>query len=205
MKLYYANSVCSLAIRITIHELSIKCDYESVNLKAKQTETGCDFLKINPKGSVPVLLLDDHAYLTENAVILQYLIDTYNANNLLPPLGDFKRYRVLEWLNFVSTDLHRYCAPLFWSKIPKETKENLFAPIFYAKLLIAEQQLKENKFLMGDQFTIGDCYLFVIIVWMKKLKIDMRSWPNLSRYFFEMRQRNSVRLSLEEEKLTNLA
>lgn len=134
MKLYYTSSVCSLAVRIIIHELEIPCDYEPVNLKTKKTEKGEDFLKINPKGAVPVLQLKDGEILTENAVILQYLADKYNAVNLLPPVGDMKRYRTLEWLNFVSTDLHRYCTPLFWSKFSDDIKENLFTPILNNQL-----------------------------------------------------------------------
>ena len=201
LKLYYASSVCSLAVRITLHEIGIECAYEAVNLKTKQTETGDDFLNINPKGSVPVLQLSDNQYLTENAVILQYLADTYNATNLLPPLGDLKRYRTLEWLNFVGTDLHRYCAPLFWSKIPNEVKENLFAPALNNKLLVVDQHLQNHQFLMGDQFTLADSYLFVILVWLVKLRIDMRTWPNLSRYYNEMVQREAVKLALKEENI----
>jgi glutathione S-transferase len=204
MKLYYTSSVCSLAVRIIIHELGIKCDYESVNLKTKLTETSNDFLNINPKGTVPVLQLSDNSYLTENAIILQYLADKYNAIELLPSVGDSRRYRTLEWLNFVSTDLHRYCAPLFWSKIPNEVKENLFRPILNSKLSIVDQHLHNHKYLMGDQFTLPDSYLFVILIWVVKLKINLNAWPDLSRYFNEMKQRQSVRESLEEEVLIKL-
>lgn len=201
MKLYYASSVCSLAVRIIIHELGIKCEYESVNLKTKQTEKGNDFLKINPKGAVPVLLLGDDGYLTENAVILQYLADKYHATELLPSVGDLRRYQTLEWLNFVSTDLHRYCAPLFWSKIPNHVKENLFTPILNSKLSVVEQHLRNHKFLMGNQFSLPDSYLFVILIWMAKLKINLSAWPNLSRYFNDMKQQKSVRMAIEEESL----
>lgn len=202
MKLYYSNSVCSLAVRIIIHEIGIKCEYESVDLKTKQTETGNDFLKINPKGAVPALLLNDNNYLTENAVILQYLADQYHASGLLPSVGDFNRYRTLEWLNFVSTDLHRYCAPMFWSKIPNDIKANLFTPILNSKLSVVEQHLQNHKYLMGDKFTLPDSYLFVILIWLAKLKIDLAIWPNLSRYFNDMKQREAVMRSVEEEGLS---
>lgn len=201
MKLYYSSSVCSLATRIIIHELGIHCEYESVNLKTKQTETGADFLKINPKGAVPVLQLNATEYLTENAIILQYLADRHNATELLPAVNDPNRYRTLEWLNFVSTDLHRYCSPLFWSKIPAEVKADLFSPVFNKKLSIVEQHLQKNRFLMGDQFTLPDSYLFVILIWMLKLKMDLALWPNLQRYFNEMLQQKSVVLAIEEENL----
>lgn len=201
MKLYYTNSVCSLTVRIIMHELGIKCAYESVDLKTKQTETGNDFLKINPKGAVPVLILDNGDSLTENAVILQYLADKYHATHLLPSVGDLRRYRTLEWLNFVSTDLHRYCAPLFWSKIPNDVKENLFTPILNSKLSVVDHHLYNHKFLMGDQFTLPDSYLFVILIWMAKLKINLAAWPNLSRYFSDMNQHKTVRVAIEEESL----
>lgn len=205
MKLYYANSVCSLAVRIILHELEISCEYESVHLKTKQSETGIDYLTINPKGALPALLLDNKEILTENAVILQYLADTYHASDLLPPIGDFKRYRTLEWLNFVSTDLHRYCAPLFWSKIADDTKQNLFKPVLINKLSIVERHLHTNVFLMGNQLTLPDCYLCVILIWLAKLKFNMTHFPNLLRYFVALKQCKSVKQALEEEDLMNLS
>jgi glutathione S-transferase len=203
MKLYYANSVCSLAVRIILHELEVPFKSESVNLKTKKTETGEDFLKINIKGSVPALLLDNNEILTENAIILQYLAEHYKATKLLPVIGDMKRYRALEWLNFVSTDLHRYCAPLFWSKFPEDTKQNLFMPILRVKLSIVDQHLRNNKYLMGDSLTLADSYLFVILIWLAKLHMKMTQWPNLLRYFDTMKNRQSVQLALAEEELTN--
>lgn len=204
MKLYYKSSVCSLAVRIVINELKLNCDYESVDLKSKQTETGIDYLKINPKGSVPALLLNDNNLLTENAVILQYLADHYQAVSLLPPLGDIKRYRVLEWLNYVATDLHRYCAPLFWSKFTDNDKHNIFMPILNGKLSLVENHLNDNRFLMGDTFTLADSYLFVILIWLAKLKMAMTTWPNLASYFIVMKQRQSIQQALIEEGLIDL-
>jgi glutathione S-transferase len=204
MKLYYTSSVCSLAVRIILHELQISCEYESVNLKSKQTETGTDYLKINPKGSVPALQLDSNEILTENAIILQYLADTYHATKLLPPIGNMKRYRTLEWLNFISTDLHRYSAPLFWSKFSDEAKKNVFTPILYNKLSLVDHHLHNHHFLMGDHITLPDSYLFVILIWLAKLEIQFTEWPNLSRYFTDMKQLKSVQMALEEENLINL-
>jgi glutathione S-transferase len=204
MKLYYTSSVCSLAVRITIHELGIPCEYEAVNLKTKITETGIPYLEINPKGSVPALLLDTNELLTENAVILQYLADKYNANELLPPIGDMNRYRVLEWLNFVSTDLHRYCAPLFWSKFSDDVKQNIFMPTLSSKLSLVDNHLEKHTFLMGNKLTLADSYLFVILIWLAKLKIPMTNWPNLYRYFADMKSQNSVQKSLKEEGLADL-
>lgn len=122
MKLYYTQAACSLAVRITINEIGLKCDYESVDLKAKKTEKGEDFLKINPKGAVPVLKTNDGEILTENAVILQYLADTNSATKLLPGTGDFKRYRILEWLNYITTELHKTIGALFNPELPQKLK-----------------------------------------------------------------------------------
>ncbi len=204
MKLYYTQSVCSLAVRIILHELSLPCQFESVNLKTKQTESGQDYLTINPKGSVPALQLDNDEVLTENAVILQYLADKNNALELLPALGDMRRYRTLEWLNFISTDLHRYCAPLFWSKIPEDIKKNLFFPVLNTKLLFVDRHLQKNRYLMGNHFTLADSYLFVILIWLAKLKMPMTDWPNLFHYFIELKKRIAVQKALEEEGILSL-
>jgi glutathione S-transferase len=201
MKLYYASSVCSLAVRIILHELELSCDYEAVHLKTKQTETGADYLAINPKGAVPALLLNNNELLTENAVILQYLADTHNAVELLPAVGDMNRYRTLEWLNFAGTDLHRYCAPLFWSRFSDDVKQNVFTPILNTKLSVVEKHLQQHKFLMGQHMTIADSYLFVILIWLAKLNINMDQWPNLLRYFADMKARESVQQALLDEGL----
>lgn len=204
MRLYYTSSVCSLAVRIVLHELNLNCEYESVSLKTKITETGKNYLDINPKGSVPALVLDDNSMLTENAVILQYLADTHHATQLLPTVGDMRRYRTLEWLNFVSTDLHRYCGVLFWSAIPAEVKDDVFRPRLYSKLTLLDKHLQQNKYLMGNEFTLGDAYLFVILIWIAKLRIDTSEWPNLRRYFADMKARPSCHEAVREEELQDL-
>lgn len=202
MKLYYASSVCSLAVRIILHELQISCEFEAVHLKTKQTQTGLDYLTINPKGSVPALQLANHEILTENAVILQFLADEHHATTLLPAVGDMQRYRTLEWLNFVGTDLHRYCAPLFWSRFSDDQKQNLFMPILSNKLNVVEKHLQNQPFLMGNALSIADSYLFVILIWLAKLKTSMTEWPSLVRYFNDMKAIKSVQRALEEEDLT---
>ena len=204
MKLYYTSSVCSLAVRILLHELGLSCEYEAVNLKTKQTHSDENYLDINPKGSVPALLLNNGEILTENAVILQYLTDTHQAHNMLPAVGDMKRYRTLEWLNYISTDLHRYCSPLFWSKMPIEVKQDLYTPILHNKLAIVDKHLQNNTFLMGNEFSIADPYLIVILVWLAKLNMPMTPWPNLIRYYTMMKEREAVRLALTEENLNHL-
>ena len=128
MKLFYARGACSLATRILLNEMGIPVDYEAVNLKTKKTETDSDYLALNPKGVVPALQLENGVVLTENAVIMQYLADHYQATNLLPALDDFNRYRVLEWVNFITTDLHKGFSPLFNPQVPEPLKLQVFIP-----------------------------------------------------------------------------
>lgn len=201
MKLYYSKQACSLAVRILIHELGISCEYEAVNLPAKKTASGGDFYQINPKGSVPVLVLDDGKILTENAVIHQYLAEKHHATTLFPPNTQFEHYRILEWLNFISTDLHKGISPLF-SPLPEEMKEKFIRPIFLKKLSLVENHLQNNQFLMGSQFTLPDGYLFVIISWLRGLHIPLENFPNMQRYFNEIKTRKSVQQALAEEKIS---
>jgi glutathione S-transferase len=188
-----------------MHQLGLTCEYEAVDLKTKITESGAHYLEINPKGAVPALQLDNHEILTESAVILQYLADTHHAIELLPRLGDMKRYRALEWLNFAGTDLHRYCAPLFWSRFSDDIKLNVFTPVLKSKLTVVDDHLRDHDFLMGDKMTLGDSYLFVILIWLADLQFSMAAWPNLKRYFVAMKNIKAVQQALSEEGLSDLA
>ncbi len=198
MKLYYAKGACSFAVRIIIHEINLPCEFIKVDLKAKKTESGLDYLKINPKGAVPVLELDNGEVLTENAVIQQYLADEHKAFALLPAIGTFQRYRVLEWLNYVSSDLHKAFGPLFNPTLPEDAKPFL-KELIKKKLQVTEEQLQKYKFLTGDVFTLPDGYFFVILRWLKNVDLDINTWPALSRYFEALKQRPSIALSLKEE------
>ncbi len=200
MKLYFSKGACSLAVRIILNELNIPCQYESVNLKTKETASGADFYKINPKGAVPTLQLDDNTVLTENTAIQFYLAESKEAEQLLPAMG-ILRYRVMEWLNFIATDLHKGCGPFFNPKISDQAKDEIFRPILVTKLKIAEQQLSKNKFITGDHFTLPDAYLFIILSWLPAVKIDINQFPHLANYFNTLKQRESVIKSLKEEGL----
>lgn len=201
MKLYYSKGACSLAVRIVIHEIGIPCEFESVDLKTKRTETGTDFLNINPKGYVPTLVLDNQSVLTENVVIQQYLADEYKGKDVLPLPDQFDRYLALEWLNYVTTELHKSCSPLFNAKIPETIKAEIFIPALKAKLDYIDRHLSKNKFLLADRFTLGDGYLFVILSWLAHFNIDLSSWINLSRYYAALKLRPSIQQSLKEEGL----
>ncbi len=201
MKLYFSRGACSLAVRIILNELHIPCEYEAVNLKTKQTESGADFYKINPKGAVPVLEFDDKSILTENAAIQQYLADSKKADLLLPPVDQMPRYHVIEWLNFVATDLHKGFGPFFNPAIPNSVKDEVFRPTLINKLKLVEQQLTKNKFLTGDHFTLPDAYLCVILNWLPTAEIDINNFPMTTTYFAALKQRESVMKSFKEEGL----
>lgn len=201
MKLYYSKGACSLAVRIIIHELGLNAEYESVDLHTKKTEKGIDFFTINPKGNVPTIITDDNQTLTENVAIQIYLAEKNNAPQLLPPVSDFKRYRVLEWLNFITSDLHKRFGMLFNPKIPNQVKENVFKPLIKESLNFTNNAIKENKYLLGEQFTLPDAYLFVILSWMSHFQMDINEYPNLARYFNELKKRKSIIQALKEENL----
>lgn len=201
MKLYYSKGACSLAVRINIHELNLPCEFEAVDLKAKKTETGADFLKINPKGVVPTLQISENQFLTENSVIQIYLAEKNHATNLLPAEGNDLRYKVLEWLNFASTELHKMCSPLFNPSVPAEIKESVFVPLLMKRLDYLNEHLAKNKYLMGEQYTSPDAYVFTVLRWMPSFKIDLAKYSSIQRYIDEMKQRKAVQLSLQEEGL----
>ncbi len=202
MKLYYTNGACSLVVRIIINEIGTASDFEKVDLRTKKTEKNADFLVINPKGSVPALEIDDQEILTENAVILQYLADNYKAVNLLPPLGDFRRYRVLEMLNFITTELHKSFTLLFNPLIPQEEKNSVIIPLIKKKFSYLDQKLqKTGPYLLGEKMSLPDPYLFVMLLWAHNFQISFSEFLALSRFFEDMKVKKSVKKSLDEEGL----
>jgi glutathione S-transferase len=199
MKLYYSPGACSQAPHIILHELGLSHSSERVDLRAKQTESGADYLAINAKGAVPALAMDNGELLTENAVILQYLGDRSGLGEVLPPVGNFSRYRVLEWLNFVATDVHKSFGPLFKPGASDETKA-FFIDIIGQKLDFVEAELGEGPFLLGETLTLPDAYLFVMTGWTEML-IGLDRWPNLAAFRQRMMERESVRTVLRAEGL----
>lgn len=202
MKLYFSNGACSLADRIIINELELPCDFVAVDLKNKRTAMGEDFFNINPKGAVPTLVTDNDEVLTENAIILQYLADTYQAPQLLPKLGNFGRYHVLEWINFVATELHKSFSALFKPNLPQDIKDTFFIPLIKSKFSYVNNHLGQHKYLFGDHFTLPDAYLMVVYNWGIYFKFDMNEWPHLVRYRQELMTRPSIQKSFKEENLS---
>ncbi len=205
MKLYFSKGACSLVVRLIINELGLSCEYEAVDLRTKKSSSGGDFLKVNPKGAVPTLEIKQGEVLTESAVILQYLADANQAHQLLPAVGDFKRYRVLEWLNYITTELHKGFSPLFNPNLPQEVKNTIFIPNLIAKFTFINNQLQGKQFLCGDHFTLSDAYLFVMCRWARGMKIDISQCTEVSRFYAGMLKRKAVEASLKEEMLEQLA
>lgn len=202
MKLYYSKGACSLAVRIIIHELNLSCQFESVDIKAKKTESGQDFMEINPKGSVAAFELPNHEILTENVAIMQYLADNHNASHLLPATKDLKRYRILEWLNYLTTEIHKGFSPLFSSVLAEEIKQSFFTPLLEKKLVLLENHLAHKTYIMDKDFTLPDAYLFVMLRWLTPVaKISFDKYPHLKKYFENLKTRSSIQKSLKEEGL----
>ena len=199
MKLYYSPGACSQAPHILLHEIGLDHDAVRVDLRTKKLEDGSDYLAINPKGAVPALQLDSGEVLTENAVVLQYLGDRANWPEVLPPLGDFRRYRVLEMLNFITTELHKRFGFLFSPDATDEMKQVVIGQVG-KKLDYLDEQIGGGPFLMGDELTLADPYLFVITGWTEKM-IGLDKWPNLKAFRERMMQRPSVRNVLQFEGL----
>jgi glutathione S-transferase len=196
--LYYAPGACSQAPHILLHEIGLDHDARRVDLKAKTLEDGSDYLQVNPKGAVPALQLDSGEVLTENAVILQFLGDRTNWPEVLPPLGNFSRYRVLELVNFITTELHKRFGFLF-GDAGDETKQFVTTQL-RKKLDYIDQRLGAGPFLMGEELTLPDPYLFVIASWTDKM-IGLNDWSNLKAFRERMLQRDSVRNVLRFEGL----
>jgi glutathione S-transferase len=199
MKLYYSPGACSQAPHILLHEIGLEHDAARVDLKAKKLEDGSNYLAINPKGAVPALQIDSGEVLTENAVILQFLGDRTNWPEVLPPLGDFRRYRVLEMVNFITTELHKRFGFLFNPDATDEMK-NLVIADLSKKLDYIDERLGDGPFLFGEQLTLPDPYLFVIAGWTEKL-IGLQQWKNLAAFRERMMNRPAVRHVLRFEGL----
>ena len=199
LTLYYSPGACSQAPHILLHEIGIEHDAKRVDLKAKTLEDGSDYLKVNPKGAVPALQLESGEVLTENAVVLQYIGDRTSWPEVLPPLGNFRRYRVLELVNFITTELHKRFGYLFSADATDEFKQFVKADLS-KKLSWIDERLGDGPFLMGEDFTLPDAYLFVIARWTDKM-IGLTNWPNLTAFREHMLRRPSVRHVLRFEGL----
>ncbi len=200
MKLYYAPGACSLSPHIVVCEAGLAVDLEKVNLADHKTESGQDYMAVNPKGYVPALRLDDGSVLTEGPAIVQYLADQKPASGLAPANGTVDRYRVQEWLNFIGTELHKNFGPLFNKATPDEVKKTSMANIA-RRLSYLNEQLANKQYLMGANFTVADAYAFTIVNWTRFVGIDLKAYPNVAAYMQRVGARPKVQEALKQEGL----
>jgi len=204
MKLYFSPGACSLSPHIVLREAGLNFDLEQVDLQRKATKSGRDFYEINPKGVVPVIELDGGKVLTEGPAIVQYIADHAPQSGLAPASGSLERYRVQEWLNFITAELHKTFSPLFKPNTPDAYKE-------IAKAKLADQfayldrHLAKSQYLLGDTFTIADAYCFTVVRWSAFQNIDLATYPNLKAYIDRIAARPKVQEAMKAEGLLKTA
>ena len=200
MKLYYSPGVCSLSPHICLREAGIPVDLVKVDIKAHTLEDGSDYLKINPNGYVPLLELDNGERMTEGPAIVQYIADQKPAARLAPAAGTVERAKLQSWLNFLSTEIHKGYSPLFNPVANDEFKVWQKQRLTDRYTWITEQ-LGNKQYLMGEQFTVADAYLFTTIGWMGFVGLDLAQWPTLKPYRERIAARPRVREAMQAEGL----
>lgn len=204
MKLYYSPGACSLSPHIALLEAGLPYDLVKVDLRAKKLENGDDFLQINPKGQVPALSLDSGELVTEGPVIVQMIADKAPGKNLAPARDSAERYKLLEWLNFITGELHKSFSPLFNPAIPDEVK-NFFRDRIMGKFKYIDTQLAGRDYLMGKQFTVADGYLYTMLRWADGHKFDLAGLKNLMAFEARVDARPKVQEALTKEGLMKAA
>jgi glutathione S-transferase len=197
MELYFSPLACSLATRIALYEAGAPATFTAVDLKAKKTADGADFLAVNPMGQVPALSTETDGLITENPVVLQYVADHCPGSGLAPA-GGADRYRLQLWLNFITSELHK---AVFMPLLSHKSNDGAQA---FARDLIGPRFDYLNAHLGGreyllDRFTVADAYLVTVLNWTKAVGIDLTPWPAVLAYFKRMHQRDSVARAFAEE------
>ena len=200
MKLYYSIGACSMSPHIVLHEAGLPFEAVLASTKTHQLADGTDYYTINPKGSVPLLELDNGERLTEGPVIVQYSADLVPAKKLAPAAGTMARYRLQEWLNYITSELHKGFSPLFNPATPADYKPLASARLI-DRLTIVDKALAGKEFLMGDTFTVADAYLFTVAGWSKFVSLDISSLTNLTAYLGRIAARPAVQQAMKAEGL----
>jgi glutathione S-transferase len=200
MKLYYTPGACSLAPHIALREAGYQFDLEQVDLAAKKTKSGADYTKVNAKGYVPALQLDNGEVLTEAPVILQYIADQKPESGLVPKAGSMERYRTQEWLNFVTSELHKGFGILFNPALPENARPAVIDKLG-SRLDFLAKQLDGKPYLTGDRFAAPDAYAFTVLSWAPYLKVSLDKWPTLKAYVERVAGRPQVQAALKAEGL----
>ncbi|NRR31301.1 glutathione transferase GstA [Oxalobacteraceae bacterium] len=199
MKLYFSPGACSLAPHIVLLEAGLPFETEQVDLKTKRTAGGADFIAINPKGYVPALEIDGGLVLSEGPAIVQYLADLAPESNLAPQPGSLGRYKLAEWLNFISTEVHKNFSPLF-RPVSEDVKSYARANL-QLRLTYLAGALQDNDYLMGGQFSVADVYLFTVLNWAGAVRFELAPWPALTAFQKRIAARPAVQRALRAEGL----
>lgn len=200
MKLYYTPGACSLSPHIVLREAGLRFEIEKVDLQSKRTQGGADFRAVNPFGYIPTLVLDNGEQLTEGVAIVLYLADQAPEKNLAPAPASPERYRMIQQLTFIATELHKGYAPMFNPKCPEEWRVVL-KDILAGRLTQLAANLGNKPYLMGEHFTVADAYLFTVLSWSGFVGIDLGRWPVLQAYSARIAQRPTVQAALQAEGL----
>jgi glutathione S-transferase len=204
MQLYFSPGACSLASHITALEAGVPVKLERADTKTKKLVDGSDYYAINSKGAVPALRLDDGQVLTEGVAIMQYLADKKPESKLVPAAGTLERYRVQEWLNYITSEVHKGFSPLWNPTVDPKVKEYAQGNL-EKKLDWINGQLAGKKYLTGDTFTVADAYLFTVVNWANFLNISLDKWPVIKEFQARVAARPKVQEALEAEGLTQKA
>ena len=204
MKLYYASGACSLAPHIVAREAGLKIDLDKLDFATGKTESGETFAQVNPKGYVPALRLDNGEVLTEVATLVQYLADQKPESGLAPKAGTMERYRLQEWLTFVSTEIHKGFGPL-WKPDTPEAMRDIVKANLAKRFAYLDQRLASRPFLTGERFTAADAYLFTVVNWTNFHDIDLKPYPNLAGFMQRVAARPAVQQALQAEGLLKKA
>jgi glutathione S-transferase len=200
MKLYFSPGACSLSPHIVLHETGLPFTTEKVDLRSKQTAAGADYLAINPKGYVPALAIDEGGLLTEGPAIIQFLADKVPEKQLAPPNGSLERYKMMSWLTFIGTEIHKNYSPMFDPSRPDEARatatNNLLKRYAYVDSMLAGQD-----YLLGSDFSVADVYLFVVTNWAGMLKLDLSGYQHVAAFQKRMFSRPAVQQAMKAEGL----
>ena len=198
MKLFYSPNACSLAPHIVLRELGLPFDLIKVDLQQHLTELGEDFYRLNKKGQVPVLQLEDGSFLTEGAVISQFLVDQFERKDLLPEINTVERYQTLSWMNFIAAEIHKAYSPFFHESYGEDSK-TIFSTILNKHYAWIDQQLDGQNYLSGSNFTIADIYLFVVTRWADFIGLDLGHFIHLTAFMQRIARRQTVQDAIAAE------
>jgi glutathione S-transferase len=200
MKLYFSPGACSLSPHIALREAGLPFELEQVDVRAKKTKSGGDYLKVNPKGQVPAFVLDDGDVLTEGPAIIRYIADQKPEAGLAPAIGTRERYHFLEWLNFLTSEIHKSFSPLFKPTTPEDYKPVTKAAVG-DRFKYIDGHLADRPYLLGDRFTVADGYAFTLLRWAPRVEIDLSGLANVQAYQARIAARPKVQEALKIEGL----